>query len=100
MVHRRHCAGLGGLEGAVIASWLYLAVSALCMAAVAGRLIVFACNAWTNPDRALGSALKFFHHGAYVVRSLQYALAHYRHVRDVNRPDLAQAMLPVRMEER
>ncbi len=84
----------------MIASWLYLAASALCMAAVAGWLLIRLCNAWTDPDRALGSALKFFHHGAYVVRSLQYALAHYRHVRDVNRPELAQAMLPVRMEER
>lgn len=84
----------------MIAQWLYLAASALCMAAVASWFIVRIGNAYARPDAVLGNALKFFHHGAYVVRSLQYALAHYRHVRDVNRPELAQAMLPVRMEER
>ncbi len=83
----------------MIASWLYLALSALCMAIVGGWLLIRICNTWTRPDAVLAGALKFFHHGAYVVRSLQYALAHYRHVRDVNRADLAQAMLPVSVRE-
>lgn len=82
-----------------LSSLAYLAVSALCMALVAGWLLIRLCNTWTRPDDALGAALKLFHHGAYVVRSLQYALAHYRnHVKE-NRADLAQAMLPVRVGE-
>ncbi len=80
--------------------WIYFIVSSAAVGAWLMALTIRRCNTWTRPDDALGSALKFFHHGAYVVRSLQYALAHYRNHVAENRADLAQAMMPVRMEER
>ena len=82
-----------------IASLIYNAAAVLCMAAVAGWVLVRLCNAWTRPDDALASLLRLGYHLIYLAQSGQMALAHYRHAQDINRAKLADAMLPMRFAE-
>lgn len=67
-------------------------LSAACIAAVAGRLLIAACTAITRPDDALAAVIRWAYHVLYAAQSGQLALAHYRHARDANRARLAEAM--------
>jgi len=80
----------------MIATFLYLIVSAACMAYVAGKLLIRACNAWTRPDDALAAILRCAYHMIYAAEAGQLALGQYRAAREYNRAKLAQAMLPLK----
>ena len=78
-----------------LATILYLAVSALCMAAVASWFIVRLCNAYARPDAALAAILRLAYHMIYAAEAGQIGLAHFRQAKHINRARLAQAMQPV-----
>ncbi len=78
-----------------IASLAYHAVSAGCMAAVAGWLLIRGCNAWTRPDDALAGLMRLSHELHHLAYAGQAFLATRRRLRAENQRALEAAVKPL-----
>lgn len=78
-----------------IASLIYHAAAVLSMAAVAGWLLVRACNAWTRPDNALAGLMRLSHELHHFAESGRVFLATRRWLRAENQRALEAAVKPL-----